>query len=275
VDSIVELEKRVIKNPKKAKPEDLDVLARHYWDLATGTDDFRDKRKRLKRASYFAGLAFKAGADAVEQLKLYRSIVQLTAEAHASPESERRKLSKIIAKWLEKTGADKQEVLKRAKGTITVEGGSIALGDRARVSSSGESIYTSDKEMVEWVNRGERLTFATGGDGVYKAELRLIDAAEPMLTAKEFKRLRTSTPTVVIDVGSGALGMADFAYFLDEPWDKKKVEGTVCLDVPPGRYKACAYGFSTPAGYESVIAVVTATSDEARNETKTVDSLFG
>jgi hypothetical protein len=273
--SIVESEKRVIKNPKKAKPEDLDVLARHYWDLATGTDDFREKRKHLKRSSYFAGLAFTAGADAVEQLELYRTIVQLTAEVHAFPADERRKLSRIIAKWLEKTGADKQEVLKRAKGRITVEGGSIALGDRARVSPSAESIYTSDKEMVEWVNRGERLTFATGGDGLYKAELRLIDAAEPMLTAKEFKKLRTSTPTVVIEVSSGSLGMADFAYFFDEPWDKKKVEGTVCLDVPPGRYKACAYGFSTSAGYESVIGVVTATSDEARNETKSVDSLFG
>jgi hypothetical protein len=275
VDAIIELERRVIKNPTKAKPEDLDILARHYWDLATGTDDFRDKRKHLKRSSFFAGLAFTAGADAVEQLKLYRTIVQLTAEVHAFPADERRKLSKIIAKWLEKTGADKQKVLKRAKGTITVEGGSIALGDRARVTPSGESIYTSDKEIVEWANRGERLTFATGGDGVYKAELRLIDAAEPMLTAKEYKKLRTSTPTVVIDVSSGALGMAELAYFFDEPWDKKKVDGTVCLDVPPGRYKACAYGFSTPAGYESVIAVVTATSDEARNETKTVDSLFG
>ena len=120
MDSIIELEQRVIKNPKKAKPDDLDFLARHYWGLATGTDDFREKRKHLKRSSYFAGLAFTAGADAVEQLELYRTIVQLTAEVHAFPADERRKLSKIIARWLEKTGADKQEVLKRARGTITV-----------------------------------------------------------------------------------------------------------------------------------------------------------
>jgi hypothetical protein len=236
MDSIFELEKRVIKKPKKANPQDLDLLARHYWDLATGTDDFRDKRKHLKRASFFVGLAFTAGADAVEQLELYRTIVQLTAEVHAFPQDERRKLSKIIARWVEKTGGDQQELLKRAKGKIIVEGGSIALGDRARAVPWGGSIYTSDKEMVEWVNRGERLTFGTGGDGVYKAELRLIDAAKPMLTAKEYKKLGTSTPTVVIDVSSGALGMADLACFFYEPWDKKKVEGTVCLDVPPGRY---------------------------------------
>ena len=273
--SIVELEKCVIKNPKKAPPEDLDLLARHYWELATGTDDFRDKRKHLKRSSFFAGLAFKAGADAVEQLELYRSIVQLTAEVHAFPEDERRKLSRIIARWLEKTGADQQEILNKARGKIIVEGGSIALGDRARVSPSGDSIYTSEKELVEWTNRGERLTFRTGGDGVYKAELRLIDAAEPVLTAKEYKKLRTSTPTVVIEVSSGALGMADDVYFFNEPWNQTKVAGTVCLEVPPGRYKACAYGFSSSSGVESVIAVVTATSDAARNDTKTVDSLFG
>jgi hypothetical protein len=32
--SIVELEKRVIQHPKQAPPEDLDLLARHYWELA-------------------------------------------------------------------------------------------------------------------------------------------------------------------------------------------------------------------------------------------------
>ena len=199
MNSVIELEKRVIKSPKKAKPEDLDILARYYWDLATGTDDFREKRKHLKRSSYFVGLAFNAGADAVEQLELYRSIVQLTAEVHAFPADERRKLSKIIARWLERTGADQQEVLKRAKGTITVEGGAISLGDRARFASLGENI-SFEAEMVQWTNRGERLTFRTGGDGLYKAELRLIDAAEPVLTAKEYKRFETSTPTVVINV---------------------------------------------------------------------------
>jgi len=271
---IVELEQRVIKQPKRATPEDLDLLARHYWELATGSADFRDKRKHLKRSSHFAGLAFKAGAEAVEQLQLYRTIVQLTAEVHAFPADERRKLSRIIARWLEITGADQQEVRKKARGKIIVEGGSISLGDRARFSPSGDSIYTSDQELVQWTNRGERLTFATGGDGVFKAELRLIDAAEPLLTAQEFKKLRTSTPTVVIEVSSGALGMADFVQFLDEPWDRKKLAGTVCLEVPPGRYKACAYGF-TSSGSESLIGVVSATEAEPRNATTSVESLFG
>jgi hypothetical protein len=40
------------------------------------------------------------------------------------------------------------------------------------------------------------------------------------------------------------------------------------------RAKACAFGFSA-AGAESVIGVVFATADEARNETQAVDSLFG
>lgn len=273
MDSIVDLEKRVIKDRKKAKAEDLDALARHYWALATDTDDFRERRKHLKRSSYFAGLAFAAGADAVEQLELYRTVVQRASEVHSWPADERRKLSKIIAKWLEKTGADEYELVQKAKGTIIVESGSMSLGDRARFDPFPENVAFV-QEMVQWTNEGKRLTFATGGDGLYKAELRLIDAAEPVLTAAEYKKLRASTPTVVIDVGSGALGMADFVEFADEPWDDKEVEGTVCLDVPPGRYKACAFGFASARG-ESVIAVVTATSDAARNETQTVDSLFG
>jgi hypothetical protein len=274
MDSIIELEKRVIKNPKKAKPEDLDILARHYWGLATDTDDFREKRKHLKRSSYFAGLAFAAGADEVEQLELYRAIFQRAASVDATPEDGRSKLSRIIARWLEKTGADKQEILNKAKGTIVVEGGTISLGDRARFWTSGESFYISEKETVEWVNRGERLTFRTGGDGQYRAEIRLIEAAEPVLTAQEYKKLSSSTPTVVIDVPSGALGMGDDVHFFLEPWDKQKIKGTVCMDVPPGRYKACVFGFTTSRS-ESLIAVVTATSDEARNETTTTDCLFG
>ena len=87
--------------------------------------------------------------------------------------------------------------------------------------------------MVQWANRGQGLPFATGGDGFFKAEPRLIDAAEPVLTAEEYKKLGGSTPTVVIDVTSGALGRSDLVYFLDEPWNKKKIKGTVCLDVPP------------------------------------------
>lgn len=274
MDSIVELEKRVIQNLKKAAPEDLDTLARHYWDLATRANDFRDKRSHLKRSSFFTGLAFAAGVDSVERLELYRTIVKRAAEVHAFPADERRKLSKIIAKWLEKTGADKHEVLGKAKGLVTVEGGTISLGDRSRFAMPqvGASF---EQQMMQWTNRGERLSFATGGDGVYKAELRLIDAAEPVLTAAEYKKLRSSTPTVVIDVPSGALGMAEFAQFLDEPWDKEAVEGTVSLDVPAGRYKACAFGFSARSGVESVIGVVTATSEEPRNETASVESLFG
>ncbi len=72
LDSIAELKRHVMQKPKKAAPEDLDILARHYWGLATATDDFREKRKHLKRSCYLAGLAFTAGADGVEQLELYR-----------------------------------------------------------------------------------------------------------------------------------------------------------------------------------------------------------
>jgi hypothetical protein len=273
MDSIVELEKRVMQNVKKAAPEDLDILARHYWDLATRSNDYRDKRKHLKRSCFFVGLAFAAGADSVEQLELYRTIILRGTEVASSPGEERRKLSRIIARWLEKTGADKQEVLAKAKGRIPVDCGLISLGDRARFAPSDKDWYF-DAQIVERTNRGERLTFATGGDGLYPAELRLIDAVEPVLTAREYKRLGSSTPTVVIEVASGALGMAEYVEFLDKPWDKQEIEGAVCLNVPPGRYKACAFGFSSRTT-ESVIAVVTATPDEPRNETQSVDNLFG
>lgn len=81
MDSVVELEKHVMQDLKKASPEDLDILARHYWDLAPRSQDFRDRRSHLKRSSLFAGLAFAAGVDAVERLELCRTIVQRAAES--------------------------------------------------------------------------------------------------------------------------------------------------------------------------------------------------
>jgi hypothetical protein len=111
MESIMELERRVVGRRKKAAPEELDVLARHYWGAATGADDFRERRKHLKKSSFFVGLAFAARADDVEHCELYRTIVQRAADVQSWPANERSKLSKIIARWVEKTGADQHEVL--------------------------------------------------------------------------------------------------------------------------------------------------------------------
>jgi hypothetical protein len=272
--NIPELERAVLKNQKKASAGDLDYLARHYWALAKESGDFRERRMLLKRASHFAGLAFGAGADDVEQLELYRSIFQRSAEVHAWPADERGKLSRVIGKWAEKTGADNHKIVASSKGKLAIEGGTFAVGDPALPGAWIEGLGSYDSAFIGWTNRGERLCVATGGDGLYKAELRLIDAAEPILTTKEYKKLSASSQSVVIEVRSGFVGIADFADFLVEPWLDKQIAGTVRLKVPPGRYRVCAHGFST-ARSESIVIVLTSTSDAAANDIKSVDSLFG
>lgn len=274
MESIAELERRVGPKPQKASPEELHTLALHYWDLASHTQDYRARRKHLTRSCYFLGNAVAVGVDSLERLDLYRTILQSWDVGNGTAWDQGGSLvSKIIARRLELTGADKQEVLAKAKGRIQVDCGLISLGDRARCAPS-EKDWHLDAQLVQRINNGERLTFSTGGDDIYPAEIRLIQAVEPVLTVNEYKKLASSTATVVIDVPSGALGMAEHVEFLDEPWDKKKIKGAACLDVPPGRYKACAYGFAS-SRCESVIAVVTATSDEPRNGTLSLDSLFG
>lgn len=273
MENIAELERAVIKDQKRASAADLDCLARHYWALASESGDFRERRKLLKRTSHFADLAFGAGADDVEQLERYRSIFQRSAEVHSWPADERAKLSRVIGKWAEKTGADDHKVVASSKGKLAIDGGTLAVGDPALPGAWGEGARSYEDQFVDWTNRGERLCVATGGDGIYKAELRLIDATEPILKSKEYKKLSASSQSVVIEVRSGFVGIADFAVFLD-PWLDEKIAGTVRLEVPPGRYRVCANGFAT-ARSESIVTVLTPTYDAAANDIKSMGSLFG
>ncbi len=100
-----DLEAKLGRDPGAGSPNDLDRLARHYWQMATAEEDYRKRQKLLKRSSHYAGRAFDSGMEDPDVLRLYMHIARETALVHSTPQDERKKLALITARWLTVTGA--------------------------------------------------------------------------------------------------------------------------------------------------------------------------
>ena len=266
-----ELEAAASKTPKVVDAADHDRLARHFWGLAQAETGYRERLKLLKRSSFFAGHALDRGLEDVDSLRLYMDILGQTARVHSFPQELRRTLSKVTVRWLQVTGAASPRLIDCKKGRVATETAAFALGD-VGCGPDLSNEWWIEKEIVAWMRSGQRLLFGTGYDGRIGAELRIIDSAEPVLEVKEYARLESSTPTLVLEVPTGRIGLADFAA-MARPWPEASPPRTVSIDVPPGRYKASVYGFSTRRS-DRVIAVLCPTESNPPNEIDAVDSLF-
>ncbi len=266
-----ELEAKANRDPKSVSSDEFDLLARHYWQLALDAKDYRDRRKLLKRSSYFAGHAFEAGLEDPDTLRLYMDIARQTAQIHAFPQDERRKLSLITGRWLTVTGAGEHTVLARAKGKADTETATFGLGDIGLAPDAADSA-SYDDQMVDCMAKGQRLYFGTGYDGTIKAEIRIIEGVEPVLTPKEYAKLTTSTPSMVLEAPTGRIALSDHAH-MTEPWTRQPLGNSVVIETAPGNYKTCVFGFSTPR-WDSVIAILCRTESTPPNSVSDVDSLF-
>ena len=266
-----DLEAKLGRNPSAGSPDDLDQLVRHYWQMASGEKDYRKRQKLLKRSSHYAGHAFNAGMEDPDALRLYMDIARETALVHSSPQDERKKLALITARWLTVTGAGEHTVLAQRKGKVALETATFGLGNVGLAPDAVDQPW-SDGQMVKLMTKSQRLFFGTGFDGLLKAEIWVIDGTAPVLLAKEYKKLSSSTPSVVLQAPTGRIALADYA-LMTEPWSADPIWDSVVIEAPPGNYKACAFGFST-ARSNSVIAVLCLTDEMAPNTVSGVDSLF-
>ena len=266
-----DLEAAASRTPMAVDAADHDRLARHFWGLAEAEAGYRERLRLLKRSSFFAGHALDRGLEEVDSLRLYMDILGQTARVHSFPQDLRRTLSKVTVRWLEATGAAAPRLIDSRKGKIATETAAFALGDVGHGPDPFVETWI-EKEIVAWMRSGQRLLFGTGYDGRIGAELRIIDGDEPVLEAKEYARLDSSTPTLVLEVPTGRIGLADYAE-MARPWPEASPPRTVSIGVPPGRYKASVYGFSTRRS-DRVIAVLCPTESNPPNEIDAVDSLF-
>lgn len=265
------LENTASRTPKAVAAEDHDRLARHYWALASAEGDFRRRRTHLKRASAFVGHAYERGMEDPESLRLYRDVLARTAMVHSFPQDVRRILSKVTIRWLAAAGIGEPALIARGKGRVATETACVALGDVGAAPDATDDPW-SEGALVAWMRAGRRLVVSTGYDGVLRGEIRILECAEPVLDLPEYRRLAASSPTIVLDVPTGRIGLADMAA-MASPWRRPPSTPCLAIEVPPGRYKACIFGFSTRRS-DSVVAVLCRTDSAPANDIGAVDSLF-
>ena len=180
-------------------------------------------------------------------------------------------MARITDRWLTVTGAGEHTVLARCKGKVALETATFALGDVGlKPDATDHASY--EAHMTDWMTKGQRLCFGSGYDGLFKAEIRVIEGVEPVLSEKEYKKLNSSTPGVVLKMPTGRIALAGYA-LMTAPWSAEPEWESVVIEAPPGNYKACAFGFSTSRS-DSVIAVLCLTDGETLNPITAVDSLF-
>lgn len=195
----------------------------------------KDKYYGLKSIGNLIGLAYKNGNYTVEQLAEWLDILKTVAKTYSSPENSRI-YAKIISSWLTLTGNDKATVLSKTAKAIAVETGTMMIGDPSIECDFGDS---SDKALINLINQQQRFIFATGGDGLYQVQLRIIDALEPVLTPKEYKLVKNASSTGIIQISSGKIRVGDLGFVAERSLEHK---------VEAGNYKIAAYKFSTPKG---------------------------
>lgn len=217
-----EVEKLFFSDAKSVTPEELDQLIAHYWDQYEQETDIRNKWKLIKKAAFFAYEAAKKGVEDEKNLKQYVKILQTNSSQPNPPFEAGKQLSFVIGSWLKAQGIENIEMITEVKGSVAVEGGTITVSD---VGFNKDLV--EEGEMVMAMQNGEAVYIGTGGDGGFGIRIRLVNCPEPVLEAKEFKKILAGSKTYLLNVPSGKVKV----------WANNSVE----MDVPSGVYKTAIY----------------------------------
>jgi hypothetical protein len=223
----------------------------------------KDKYEKIKVLAHQIIEEVKTNTISTNDIDLYINILNQASRVSGFPQKYSRTLSLLILKKLSLTGDDKAEIICKKSGHVSIESGTVSVGDPALESSIILKDYL-DKNLLEITNQGKRLFFSTGGDGLFDVQLRIIKATEPVLTPKEYKLVLGSTQTVILEISSGVISVGDLGLL-----DKSELKVT----VPTGNYKVCTYVFDTHKNFRSYYVVCTPTQLPAMNTSTTITVL--
>lgn len=219
-----EIEKRWVSKDKTLLANELFEVAKfHYSQI--NIMPAKERSSLAKQAGFYAIEAFKSGLDGVENLELARSIVAKAMQLMSWPESFAKSLSKITLKWLELSGNGNAEILEIKKVSILVRTGLVMISDPSKCANLSTEYDT--KNLIKLINQGQIFAFAIGGDGKINLEIRLIKSIEPVLLAKEYSKLSSSTPVLNFKTTQGDITIGDF-YGQDKDFKNIKLSSDEC-----------------------------------------------
>lgn len=198
------------------------------------------------------------GEDDASRLQFYMDVLKQINKVHNMPRCKTA-LSKITALWLELTGNANAKIIKKILGKINVETATIAIGEPSYSKEAlGAYENYADQKILNLINQGKLFIFGTGYDGEQNIQIRVVDSFEPVLSAKEYKCILNATETLIINIPTGTLAVAD-PYFLD--MEKERL----LINVEPGNYKVCVYHFYIDSKVDSFYIALCKADEEAKN----------
>jgi len=216
----------------------------------------KEKYEKIKELAHQIIEEVKTNIVSTGDIDLYINILNQASRVSGYPQKYSRSLSLLIVKKLSLTGDDKAETISKKSGLISIESGTVSVGDPTFEPKIILKDYL-DKDLLEITNQGKRLFFGTGGDGSFDVQLRIIKATEPVLSPKEYKLVIGSTQTVILEIPSGVISVGDLGLL-----DKSELR----VAVSPGNYKVCTYLFDTHKNFRSYYIVCTQTQNPAVNK---------
>lgn len=220
--------------------------------------DAKNRFKAMRTTANDICEVYKKCIDNIEQLEFYIYVLKQIIRVHDYPRCTRH-LSKMIIDWLELTGNDKAEIIKKKSGKIPVET-SISISD-AHYSKDIINAYSnySEPHLLNLINDGKAFIFDTIIHEICNVQVRIVDSLEPVLTSKEFKCVIDTTDTVIIDIPTGTLSIAS-------PWNLEDEKDSLSINIDPGHYKVCVYLFYIRNKIESYYIVLCKTTNALRND---------
>lgn len=225
------------------------------------TADIKTRFNAVKALSHLIKQNYKKENTSKEELELYIEILKLAVKYHGSKYS--RLLSKLIGDWLAVTGNDNVEIISKVNGKIesemSVDAGTaiLAIGDLNSIKKLNPNSI-SEKEHLALINQGKVFVFyAEPNEDSYNVQLRIVNANQPVLSAKEFKNVISSSEIAIIHIPSDTVVVTEL---------QETNREQVIAKIIPGNYKICVYQFHIPTKLDSFYIALAKTDEAANNQ---------
>lgn len=182
-----------------------------------------------------------------ESALLYIDILKKAALLLDYGNNASRALSKLMLAYLKLTGCEQVEILQEIKSRDLGKG-LYVIGDPVLAGDAAQWWEKDDKELLTLMNKGKIFLFGVEDSILGKGRIRLVNANEPVMAAKEYKQMRDSTPTAIIKIESGIIGVLG-------AWVKLE------MNLEPANYKICGYKLRG----DNYLIVLCKTDKEAMN----------
>lgn len=186
----------------------------------------KHKYRDLKKLCFSLELSSK---PTVEEIDFFSFLIARSVKTLGSPGKLKKKLAELALAKCRVLGIAIESIENSLKKNFKLQlnTATVGIGDQLHLDKDW---FEKEKDAVE---SGKVIFFHTAADGLHHIQLRVVQAPEPILTIKEYKRIGSVSSSYIIHVPSGKIAISDFCLK-----DTARI-----FEVPPGNYKVMIYLF--------------------------------